>query len=326
MSKLAGMLRSPTRVISAASLVALALVPVYAAMFDAPYYVTLFSRIVIFALAALSLAPILSYGGMVSFGHALYLGVGAYSVGLLAHHGVVNGWIHLAATLAVSALISAVTGMICLRTTGLGFLMITFAFGQMFYFLMVSLKYYGGDEGLPINARSDFSPLLNLGSNVVLYYVAFGLLLGALYLLHRLVNSHFGMIIRGCKSNERRVNALGISSFRYKLTAYVLSAMICGVAGMLLANLTRFASPEYMSWIRSGDLIVMVVLGGMNSLMGGVIGAVVLMALEEILSSWTQHWMVILGPLIVIMVLVAKEGLYGALVGGEARRNLGTAS
>jgi branched-chain amino acid transport system permease protein len=275
---------------------------------------------VIFAIAALSLAPLLSYGGMVSFGHALYLGVGAYAVSLLAHHGVQSGWIHLAAALASAGLIGLLTGALCLRTTGLGFLMITFAFGQMFYFLMISLKYYGGDEGLSVGTRSDFSPLLNLDSAVTLYYVAFALLAAYLFVLHRLVHSHFGMVIRGCKSNERRVRALGIPPFRYKLTAYVLCCMMCSTAGVLLANLTRFASPEYMSWIRSGDLIVMVVLGGMNSLMGGVVGAVVLMVLEEILSGWTEHWMVILGPLIVMMVLGAKQGLYGELMAREARR------
>jgi branched-chain amino acid transport system permease protein len=306
-----------TRIAAGAILLLLALVPAYSWAFDAPYYVTLFSRIVILALAALSLAPILSYGGMVSFGHALYLGVGAYAVGILAHHGIVSGWIHLAVAIGASALIAAATGAICLRTTGLGFIMITLAFAQMFYFLMVSLKYYGGDDGLSVLARSDFTPLLNLDNNVVLYYLAFALLVAVLYALNRLVNSHFGMVLRGCKSNERRVRALGIPTLRYKLSAYVVSAVICGIAGVLLANLTRFASPEYMSWIRSGDLILMIVVGGVNSLMGGIVGAIVLLSLEEALSSWTQHWMVILGPLIIIMVLVWKQGLYGALLARE---------
>jgi branched-chain amino acid transport system permease protein len=302
-----------TRVVSAVILLLLALVPAYSWLFDAPYYITLFSRIVILALAALSLAPILSYGGMVSFGHALYLGVGAYSVGILAHYGLMNGWLQIAVALCLSAMIAAVTGAICLRTTGLGFIMITFAFAQMFYFLMVSLQYYGGDDGLSIINRSDFRPLLNLDSNVTLYYVAFVLLVGVLFLFNRLVNSHFGMVIRGCKSNERRVKALGIPTIRYKLTIYVVSAAVCGLAGVLLANLTRFASPAYMSWERSGDLILMIVVGGVNSLMGGVVGAIVLLILEEVLSGWTQHWMVILGPLVVIIVLTAKQGLYGAL-------------
>jgi branched-chain amino acid transport system permease protein len=306
-----------TRVVSAAILILLGLIPAYSWSFDAPYYVTLFSRIVILALAALSLAPILSYGGMVSFGHALYLGVGAYSVGILGHHGVANGWIHLAVAVVISGVIASVTGAICLRTTGFGFIMITFAFAQMFYFLMVSFQYYGGDDGLSILDRSDFTPLFNLNSNVVLYYLAFSFLVAVLYLLYRLVDSHFGLVIRGCKSNERRVKALGIPTLRYKLSIYVFSAVICGVAGVLLGNLTRFASPEYMSWVRSGDLILMLVVGGVNSLMGGIVGAIVLLLLEEVLSEWTEHWMVVLGPLVVLIVLIAKQGLYGVLIARE---------
>lgn len=321
MSAIATRMRTPTWLVSAAILGVLSLVPAYAAIFESPYYVTLFSRIVIFALAALSLTLILSYGGMISFGHALYLGVGAYSVAILTHYGIGNGWAHLAAALLASAAIAAVTGLICLRTTGLGFLMITFAFGQMFYFLIVSLKVYGGDEGMPIRARSDFGSLLSLNSSVNLYYVAFAILVGTLYLLHRLVQSHFGMVLRGCKSNERRVRALGIPALRYKLTAYVFSAMICSVAGILLANLTHFASPEYLFWFRSGELIIMVVAGGMNSLMGAIVGAIALLAFEEILSSWTQHWMVILGPIIVALVLVAKQGIYGALLEHQTRHD-----
>jgi branched-chain amino acid transport system permease protein len=307
------------RVVSAAILIFLALIPLYAFVTDQPYYVRLFARILIFALAALSLELTLSYGGMISFGHALYIGIGAYCVGLLSHYSIDIGWIHLAATLVCSAMVAAATGVICLRTSGLGFLMITFAFGQMFYFLVVSLKSYGGDEGLPIVTRSDFGSWLNFNSVVTLYYIAFGFLVGTLYFFHRLIKSEFGLILRGCKSNEPRVRALGISPFWYKLSAYVISAMVCGVAGMLLANLTKFASPEYMSWVRSGDLIVMVILGGMNSLMGGVVGAIVLLLFEETLSSWTQHWMVILGPLIVMMTLCAKQGLYGSILARSAQ-------
>jgi branched-chain amino acid transport system permease protein len=302
------------RAVSAAILLLLALVPLFAYAADQPYYVRLFARILIFSLAALSLTLTLSYGGMISFGHALYLGIGAYSVGLFTYYSVGSGWAHLAGALACAGFVAASTGAICLRTSGLGFLMITFAFGQMFYFLMVSLKSYGGDEGLPIDSRSDFGPWLSFDNIVVLYYVTFVLLLAVLCVFDRLINSEFGLILRGCKSNERRVKALGLSPFRYKLSAYVISAIVCSLAGMLLANLTKFASPEYMSWIRSGDLIVMVILGGMNSLMGAVVGAIVLLLFEETLSSWTQHWMAILGPFIVLMTLLARQGLYGSLV------------
>jgi branched-chain amino acid transport system permease protein len=314
-----GGLRSARVLFAAAVLLLLAGVPLFAHLSDQPFYVTFFTRIMVFGLASLSLALILGYAGLVSFGHALYLGVGAYTVGIMSFHGITNGWAHLGATLGVSALIAILTGLVCLRTSGIGFIMITLAFAQMFFFLVVSLKVYGGDDGLPLSGRSDFGAL-DLENSRVFYYVVFFLLIGFLYGAHRLVKSPFGMVLRGCKSNERRMLALGFPTLRYKLAAYVLSSMVCGVAGLLLGNLTKFASPEYMSWVRSGDLIVMIVIGGMNSLFGAVVGAVALLSLEEVLSSYTQHWMVILGPLIVIIVLVAKQGLYGSLVQWENRR------
>ena len=313
-------LRSPKKLLVSAVLLLLGLVPMYSSVFDSPYYMTLFARIMVFAIAALSLSLILSFGGMVSFGHALYLGVGAYAVGISAFHGVTSGWMHVAAAIVASGVIALLTGIICLRTTGIAFIMITLAFAQMFFFLAISLKYYGGDDGLSIAKRSDFSPLADLDNNTVFYYFVFALLLAFFYFSSRLIQSHFGMVLRGCKSNERRMIALGFPTLRYKLFAYVLSSVMCAIAGVLLANLTRFASPEYMSWVRSGDLILMIVVGGMNTLFGPVVGAITLLILEEVLSSWTDHWMAILGPLIIIMVITAKQGLYGAVVQWEARR------
>jgi branched-chain amino acid transport system permease protein len=195
----------------------------------------------------------------------------------------------------------------------------------MFYFLAITLKQYGGDDGLTIGARSDFG-LLALTSNTVLYYVAFAALLVCLGVLHRLVNARFGMVLRGCRSNERRMAALGFPTLRYKLTAYVISALVCVVAGMLLANLAKFAAPSYMAWQASGDLIVMIVLGGMGTLFGPVAGAVALLIFEEILSGWTTHWMIVLGPAIVLIVLTAKKGIYGYLVDRDARRAATTGS
>lgn len=312
-------LRKPHVLVATALLLLLAAIPLYAHLFDQPFSVTFFSRVMVYGLAALSLALILGYAGLISLGHALYLGLGAYAVGILSFYGITNGWTHLAVTLVVCAVVAALTGVVCLRTSGIGFIMITLGFAQMFFFLVVSLKTYGGDDGLPIAARSDFG-VLNLQNNLVFYYVVFALLLGCLYAAGRLVQSPFGMVLRGCKSNERRMLALGFPTLRYKLAAYVLSSMVCGVAGLLLANLSRFASPEYMSWVRSGDLIVMIVMGGMGSLFGAVLGATVLLSLEEVLASFTPHWMAILGPLIVVIVLVAKQGLYGSLLEWDKRR------
>jgi branched-chain amino acid transport system permease protein len=305
--------------VAAAVLALLALVPVIAAAIGEPYYITLFTRILIVALAAVGLNLILGYGGLVSFGHAMYIGIGTYAVGILAHYGVDNGWIQMVVALGVGALVAVVIGAVCLRTSGMAFIMITLAFAQMLYFLAISLKTIGGDDGLTINERSDFG-LFSLHSNVALYYCAFAVLAASLLAVARLVHSRFGMVIRGGRSNERRMAALGFPMLRYKLTAYVLSALPCVIAGMLLANLTKFAAPSYMAWQASGDLIVMIVLGGMGTVLGPVVGALALIILEEILSSWTTHWMIVLGPAIVLIVLTAKKGIYGYLVEREQRR------
>ena len=214
----------------------LALVPVASALSGQPYYLTLFTRIVVFGLAAVGLNLILGFGGLVSFGHALYIGIGAYAVGIPAYHGISSGFAHIGIALAVGALSASLIGLVCLRASGMAFIMITLAFAQMFYFLGVSLRQYGGDDGLPVRSRSDFG-LLNLDNAYVLYYLCLALLLLTLYALHRAVHARFGMVLRGCKSNERRMIALGFPTLRYKLAAYVISALICVIAGMLLANL-----------------------------------------------------------------------------------------
>lgn len=290
----------------------LALLPVVTAALGEPFYVTLATRILVFALAASGLNLVLGYGGLVSFGHALYIGLGAYAVGILAFHGVTSGWLHLAATIGLSAAVALVTGMVCLRTSGMAFIMITLAFAQMVYFLGVSLKQYGGDDGLQVATRSDFSPL-SIESNTALYYFSLVLLLATLYLSWRLVHARFGRVLRGTKSNARRMRVLGFPVLRYQLAAYVVSGVICGVAGLLLANLTRFASPAYAFWTVSGDLIVMVMLGGIATVVGPLVGAIVYVVLETVLAGYTEHWMLILGPIIVLIALLAKRGLVGFL-------------
>jgi len=307
----------------------LALVPAIAAAAGEPYYVTVFSRIMVFGLAAVGLNLILGFGGLVSFGHALYIGIGAYSVGILSFHGVTSGFAHLGTALAAGAMLAVLIGLVCLRTSGMAFIMITLAFAQMFYFLAVSLRQYGGDDGMSIAARSDFA-LVSLDQAAVLYYLIFGLLAAALYGLHRVVHSRFGMVLRGCRANERRMVALGFPTLRYKLAAYVASALVCAVAGVLLANLTQYASPAYMQWIVSGDLIVMILFGGMNTLLGPVVGSAAIVIIEDLLTAFrlglpwgidaivSAHWMALLGALIIVVVLALKNGLYGWLVAREA--------
>lgn len=323
-----------SRVFAALVLLALAAVPLVAAALNQPFYVTLTTRILVFALAALGLNLVLGFGGMVSFGHAMYMGIGAYAVGILASHGVSSGWAHLAAALGVGALVALAVGAICLRTSGMAFIMITLAFAQMLFFVAVSLRQYGGDDGLPVAARSDFG-LFSLDHPVVLYYTAFALLLVVLLAFKRLVDARFGMVLRGCKTNERRMSALGFPTLRYKLAAYVISALVCVLAGVLLANLTRFVAPSYMAWTVSGELIVMTVLGGLGTLFGPVVGAAGLLLLEELLSSlklgvpWldqllNQHWLGLIGLFIVFVVLVLKRGLYGAVVERDRRSGGGS--
>jgi branched-chain amino acid transport system permease protein len=305
-------LRSPRTMTALVLLVGLALLPAIANMTGHSFYVTVATRILVFALAASSLNLVLGYGGMVSFGHALYIGLGAYVVGISVYLGMTSGWAHLVIVIMLCGIVAYVTGLICLRTSGIGFIMITLAFAQMFYFLFVSLRQFGGDDGLPIPTRSDFSPL-SIRTNIGLYYFTLTLLLAVLYFSWRFVHARFGSVLLGIKSNARRMRMLGFPVLRYQVAAYVISGCLCGVAGLLLANLTRFTSPAFMSWNVSGDLIVIVMLGGIGTVLGPLIGATVFLILETMLSGYSQHWMLGLGVIIVLIALLAKRGLYGAL-------------
>lgn len=310
---------TPPRLINRLLLVLLgllALVPAYAHWAQEPFAVTFLSRVLIFALAALSLNIILGFAGLVSFGHALYLGLGAYAVGLLAHHQIDNGWLQLLVTVVSCAVVGLVTGWISLRTTGISFIMITLAFAQMFYYLFVSLKQYGGDDGLSISLKSDFG-FIHLGSPTTLYYVVFVLVALVLWWKQRMIQAPFGMVLQGCRMNEARMKSLGFPTLRYKLSAYVLACVLAGISGLLYANLTGYASPAYLMWTVSGELIVMVVLGGMGTVAGPLIGTVVLLICEELLKTWTSHWPIVLGPLIVLVVMTARRGLLGYLMRGH---------
>ena len=302
-----------------AALVLLALVPPVMTAIDQPFYLELFARIMIFAIAALSLDLILGYGGMVSFGHAAYLGIGGYAVAILSYYDISNGFLHFGVAILASAVVAFVIGAISLRTSGVYFIMITLAFCQMLYFLGISIEEYGGDDGIS-TSRSNFGGLIDLSDSATLYYFILAFLALFLYLLYRLVNSRFGMVVRGINSNERRMKALGFATFRYKLLAFIIAGVVCGVAGALLANLTQFVTPTIMRWERSGEILVMVLMGGMGSLFGPVLGATVFLLLEEYLAGLTEHWMIIFGPFLVILVLFARRGIYG-LIPDRSRGN-----
>ena len=307
---------SPRTLATVAVLLALAAVPPLAALLGQPFYLDLVRRIMIFAIAALSLNLILGYGGMVSFGHAAYLGIGAYAVGVLAHHGIDNGFLQFAVAIAASAAVALVIGAVSIRTSGVYFIMITLAFTQMLFYLGISLEEYGGDDGMRLAARSQFLGILDLGSPTPFYYFVLGVLACFLYLVHRLVNSRFGMVIRATKSNEARTRAIGFSPYPYKLAAFVIAGAMCGVAGALLVNQTAYLTPEFMNWTRSGEIMFMVILGGIATLIGPVLGAAALLLLEDLLAAWTVHWQIILGPILVLVVLFTRRGLAGLLPGG----------
>ena len=297
----------------AVGLLALALVPPIAGVLQQPFYVDLFRRTMIFAIAALSLDLILGYGGLVSFGHAAYLGLGAYAVGVLTHHGVQNGFLQWGLAIAGSALVALVIGAVSIRTSGIYFIMITLAFTQMLYYLGLSIEEYGADDGMRLAARSRFAGLIDLRDPTTFYYVVFAILVLFLYVAHRMVNARFGMVLRAAKANEPRARAVGFSPYGYKLTAFVVAGAMCGLAGALLVNHTEYLTPEFMHWTRSGEIMFMVILGGMGTLVGPVVGAVALLLLEDVLSAWTTHWQMILGPILLLVVLFAKRGLVGLL-------------
>jgi branched-chain amino acid transport system permease protein len=300
-------------VVVALTVAGLLLLPLYSHFSGNIFVLTLFTRIVIFALAAASLNLIMGYGGMMSFGHAAYLGIGGYAVGILAFEGIGSGFIQWPVALAASALFALVIGALSLRTRGVYFIMITLAFAQMAYYVASGLARYGADDGLTIYKRSNFSGLINLSNRVQFYYLCLGCLFGGIYLIWRIVNSRFGLVIQGLRSNEARMQAIGFPVTRYRLACFVIAGTLCGLAGALLANNTDFVSPAVMFWTRSGDLMVMVILGGMGSLFGPVIGAIVYLVLEEFLSQLTEYWALIMGPLLLLIVLFGRGGIIGLL-------------
>jgi|tagenome__1003787_1003787.scaffolds.fasta_scaffold20988993_2 branched-chain amino acid transport system permease protein len=323
----------PRNMVIATLALLLLVLPAYASFTGNAFLVTLFTRIIILGMAASSLNLILGYGGMVSFGHSVYLGIGGYAVGILSFEGVQSGFVQWPLAILGCALFALLVGALSLRTRGVYFIMITLAFAQLAYYFGVGLDRYGADDGLSISQRSAFAGLINLSDRAQFYYLCFGLLLATIYLTWRLVNSRFGMVIQGARSNDRRMRAIGFPTFRYRLTAFVISGAICGLAGALLANHTGFISPATMHWTRSGDLIVMVVLGGMGSLFGPFMGAVVLLSLEEALPAIirtlasplfgatavriAEYWQIVLGPLFLLVVLFARGGIDGLLRGAR---------
>ncbi|MGO4831908.1 branched-chain amino acid ABC transporter permease [Rhizobiaceae sp. 2RAB30] len=281
---------------------------------------SLATRVLIYGIAAASLNFVLGYGGMVSFGHAAFFGIGGYTVGILYQHyslgepllGFIPGTnqmlITVPAAIVVSGIMAAIIGALSLRTGGVQFIMITLAFAQMLFFLFVSLKTYGGDDGLIIR-RANELPGLNMRDKQTVYYVCLAFAAVFFLLLWRIVNSRFGNVVVGLRQSERRMAAIGLPAYRYKLMAFVISGMGCGLAGALMANFLRFASPDMLHWTKSGELMVMVILGGVGTLFGPLVGAAVFIVLETILASWTENWQLGLGLILLVVVLYTQGGV-----------------
>lgn len=290
-------------------LLALVALPWVAQALDEAFYIGVASRVLIFALAATSLNLILGFGGMVSFGHAAYLGIGAYTVGILMDAGIASAWVAWPAAFVLSGLFALVIGSISLRTRGVYFIMITLAFSQMLYFLMVSLKMYGGDDGLALASRSVVAEGVDLNNDTVFYYVVLALGVAAFLVVWRLLNARFGHALQGIRENETRMSALGFPVFRIQLVAFTLAGALAGLAGALLANQGSYVTPSIMQWSQSGMLMIMVILGGVGHLYGGLAGAAVFLLLEEVLVAWTVHWQLVLGAVLLAVVLLAPNGL-----------------
>lgn len=307
----------------------LAALPPAALFLDQSYTISLMSRVLIYALAAVSLDLLLGYGGLISLGHAAYVGIGAYVVGIGFYHssemeplligplpipGTENALIVLPLAAIVAALFAMIIGAMSLRTKGMHFIMITLAFAQMLYYFFVSLEKYGGDDGISLYSRSSL-PGIDLGSDSSFYYLCLSLLVIFLLLANRLVHSRFGLIVQGAKNNERRIQALGINAYWYRLVLFMIAGAGAGLAGALLANQTEYTSPGLLHWTLSGELMVMVILGGLGTLYGPVLGAAAFLLMEETLAMYTEHWMVYMGPFLILVVLFSRNGLWGILTG-----------
>lgn len=270
------------------------------------FYLRLLTRASILAVAALALDFIVGLAGLVSLGHAAFLGVGAYTVGVLAEHGIHNAFVQWPVALGMSAAVAFLVGALSLTTRGVHFIMITLAFAQMLYFAANSISRYGGNDGLTIWIPSEVPGIGSLAQPSRLAWCSFTILLLVYLGLAHIRVSQFGRVLRASKENERRMLALGYGIQSYRLAAFVLSGIVTGLAGVLLANLTEFVSPAYMSWHRSGELLAIVVLGGLGSLHGAIIAAFVFTVLEEALSRITEHWAIFFGSFLVLAVLTRR--------------------
>jgi branched-chain amino acid transport system permease protein len=292
-------------------LIALLVAALVVPLLGQPYYTKLLARMAIYAIAAMSLDLIVGYGGLVSFGHAVFFGLGVYTAGLLPMLGIRQAVVIFPAAALIAAIVGAVTGAISLRASGLYFIFITLAFAQMLFYIAQGLRMFGGDDGFRLSASTLLAGDLSLANPVVLAYTMIALLVLLTWIATRLVGSRFGRVVVSARDNEVKLRALGLSAFPYRLTLYIVAGAICATAGVGFTNLVEYVSPASMSWIASGELLFMVILGSAGTLFGPIVGAVAYVGLEQVLSSWTEHWMFWLGVILVLRVLFLRQGIYG---------------
>lgn len=309
-------------------MVLLCVAPLWVEAIGGGYLITVLTRVVIFGLAAMSLGFVMGYGGMVSLGHAAFLGVGAYTAGALTYHsidgsrllgmpGTDQALLTWPLATVVGALMGLLIGALSLRTRGIYFIMTTLAFNQMIYFLFNALEVYGGDDGVSLfAARRAFGPL-DASDDVVFFYICFTVLTVSTVVLGFVVRSPFGRVVRGCRSNMARMAALGYQTYRYRLAAFVLSAAMTSLAGAMAVTESQFLSPSLAEWTESGKMLIMVIVGGLGTLIGGVIGAAALFVLEEISIDFTDNWQFFVGSGLLVVVLAAPKGITGALAGTD---------
>ena len=323
------MIREP--ILNIAIALALLAVPILAYLLSEPFIITLATKIVIFALAGLGLNIALGYGGLISLGNAAFFGVGGYAMGILASHAqsdipLLTWPITLSGTdsmpllwlvaILASMLVALIIGALSLRTSGVYFIMITLAFGQMLFYFAISWPRYGGEDGLSIYVRNGF-PGLNTLDPMQFFAICY-VLLGAVILFSACLNrSRFGLALNAVRQTTQRVETVGLSPFRIKLTAFVLSGMVTGLAGALYADLHRFVSPTMFSWQTSGEIMIFVILGGTGRLFGPIVGAAIFILLEQLLGQISDYWQIFLGLLLLFVVLFARGGVIGAVTSRE---------
>jgi branched-chain amino acid transport system permease protein len=299
---------------------ALMLLPPAMLLLDQPFYMVLATRVLIYAMIATSLNLLIGYGGMVSFGHAAFVGSGAYTVAVLFPAGIVSAWLLWPASLLTGALFALLIGAVSLRTRGVYFIMITLAFAQMAYYLVLSLHALGSDDGLTLSARPSLG-FLNLNGDASFYYSALTILLGALALVRALLNAPLGRALQGIRDNETRMEAIGFATYRLKLLVFVIAGAIAGLGGGLLVSFDRLVGPNLLHWTESGLLMIMVILGGTGRLLGGVLGAAVLLIAQELIAERTIHWPLGIGVVLLVVVLFAPKGLSAWLPTASGERS-----